>query len=357
MYFTDPAQLLEVFSQLEGRSMFMIQTVQDADQGLEAARAAQVGQWFMGSSACLGRCVRCRGSAALPGAAGRRASAHSLHLPVCLAKLLGMLCAAFPAAGACRGDAGGGGGVAEASGAGDGGGHRSSGGQVLAAAGGRQGAGNGPGGRKACGSVSCCAAAASSAAALWPGALVVVCAPGLPSFSGACCFSPRRLQDATSKNFEGGGSGTGSSVSLSSLVEVLGCVYEQCGFSGDASVTPLQMLSKVEVGCLLGYGGTAAGAVSVQPKLHCMSRHKWRSGVASVQAPCCTQLVSLPAADAAWVAGPASPLPCRHGWRSRCPSWRPACRRALLSRWSGLGRSSGGRQRGLPSWQRSRQST
>lgn len=41
MYFTNPAQMLEVFSQLEGRNMFMIQTVQDAEQKLEAARAAK----------------------------------------------------------------------------------------------------------------------------------------------------------------------------------------------------------------------------------------------------------------------------------------------------------------------------
>lgn len=41
MYFTDPAQLLEVFSQLEGRNMFMIQTVQDAEQVLEVARGAR----------------------------------------------------------------------------------------------------------------------------------------------------------------------------------------------------------------------------------------------------------------------------------------------------------------------------
>ena len=32
---------LQVFSQLEGRNMFMIQTVQDAEHNLEAARAAQ----------------------------------------------------------------------------------------------------------------------------------------------------------------------------------------------------------------------------------------------------------------------------------------------------------------------------
>jgi hypothetical protein len=54
------------------------------------------------------------------------------------------------------------------------------------------------------------------------------------------------LQEATSKNFEGG-SGVGSqAISLGSLVETLTRVYEQCGFSSDASVTPLHMLSKIE---------------------------------------------------------------------------------------------------------------
>ena len=38
MYFEDPAQLLAVFSQLEGRNMFMIQAAQDAEQAVEAAR-------------------------------------------------------------------------------------------------------------------------------------------------------------------------------------------------------------------------------------------------------------------------------------------------------------------------------
>ena len=36
-------------------------------------------------------------------------------------------------------------------------------------------------------------------------------------------------------------------LTLASLVETLTRVYELCGFCADASVTPLQMLAKVEV--------------------------------------------------------------------------------------------------------------
>jgi hypothetical protein len=39
LHFQEPAQLLAVFSQLEGSNMFQIQTAQDAEAGLEAARA------------------------------------------------------------------------------------------------------------------------------------------------------------------------------------------------------------------------------------------------------------------------------------------------------------------------------
>ncbi|KAI3436070.1 hypothetical protein D9Q98_002128 [Chlorella vulgaris] len=39
LHFREPAQLLAVFSQLEGSNMFQIQTAQDAEAGLEAARA------------------------------------------------------------------------------------------------------------------------------------------------------------------------------------------------------------------------------------------------------------------------------------------------------------------------------
>eukprot|EP00887_Chlorella_sp_A99_P006553 scaffold3.g6553.t1 len=39
LFFEDPAQLLAVFSQLEGRNMLMIQAAQDAEQAVEAARA------------------------------------------------------------------------------------------------------------------------------------------------------------------------------------------------------------------------------------------------------------------------------------------------------------------------------
>lgn len=40
MHFTDPAQLLAVFSQLEGSNMFQIQTAQDAEAALEAVRSS-----------------------------------------------------------------------------------------------------------------------------------------------------------------------------------------------------------------------------------------------------------------------------------------------------------------------------
>lgn len=40
MFFTDPAALLAVFSQLEGSNMLQIQTAQDAEAALEAARSA-----------------------------------------------------------------------------------------------------------------------------------------------------------------------------------------------------------------------------------------------------------------------------------------------------------------------------
>lgn len=74
-----------------------------------------------------------------------------------------------------------------------------------------------------------------------------------------CCCSHCCPQEATTRNFQGGGcGGAHAAVSLGALVETLTRVYEQCGFSADASVTPLQMLAKVEVR-LLGKG-MAAGA-------------------------------------------------------------------------------------------------
>lgn len=62
------------------------------------------------------------------------------------------------------------------------------------------------------------------------------------------------LQEATNKNFQGG-SLRSNNISLGSLVEVLTQVYEQCGFSSDASVTPLQMLSKIEASTTGWYSG------------------------------------------------------------------------------------------------------
>ena len=56
MHFADPAQLLAVFSQLEGSNMFLIQTTQDAEAALEAAKASAGGRKQYEQTRTFGAC-------------------------------------------------------------------------------------------------------------------------------------------------------------------------------------------------------------------------------------------------------------------------------------------------------------
>ncbi|PSC76417.1 flagellar associated [Micractinium conductrix] len=164
MHFADPAQLLAVFSQLEGSNMFLIQTTQDAEAALEAAKASAE-------------------------AAQAAASAQASALAAQVAELEAAVAAA----------------------------------------------------RERCNRLRA-AAAAQEAEGAARGALLPAPAWSTATGGGAAAGPPM----ASSTQPTDGSSGGGGGISLAVLSERLAAAYEAGGFARDASVTPLQMLQKVE---------------------------------------------------------------------------------------------------------------